>query len=1217
MLADARGAFGNPTSDSARTMITLETPRARSSSSTRPPPTPRRGSTRVLDDDATRHADGRYCGGARRPSCRVRDAAGPRLARPPCQTAAHGHRRRRRRGADPRRALRRPARGGAPRRRPAAHHRRRGHRQDDGAHAAHRPPHHVASARGPRRSWPSPSPRRRRWRWRSGWTSSSPTATPRPGSAPSTPSATACCARPRSRSGLEPGVPRADAARADHLPARAALAAAPRSASARSAIPPGTWPRCSTLVSRAKDEDVSPARTAPGPRRAAAAAARGRRGRGTRPERHLELAAFYEAYQALLAEAGVVDFGDQISPRPRACCATRPARAGQAARALPLRAGGRVPGHQPRAARAGAPAGRGGRPNITVVGDDDQAIYRWRGAAAANLLAFRALYPEAREVVLTENHRSTQVILDAAARLISYNNPYRLEVIAGHRQAPALGAAARGRRCATCTSTPCRPRPTGWPRLVEERLRARLPPARRGHPRAQQRRRRSLPARAQRARASRTASRGSRGLYAREEVRLLVSFLRALANPDDSVSLFYLAASELYRAARARPAAPQPARRDARPGRCSRCCAACPRTRSWPASAARRARRRRASWPTSTAAAEDVPAPAHGRGPLPVPAVLGPAGPAVARGQRGGGGAGQEHRALLRDREGATATWPSTTACPPSWPTSTCCARRATTPRWRRPTPTTTRSPCSPCTRPRASSSRWCSWSAASEQKFPVRARGRPAGAARRPAAGGPGRRRSAPAGGAAALLRGHDAGQGRAGPHLGRGLRHGARAQGLALRGGGARPALARARAAQEPGPGGAGAPPARAAGAVPRPDAPLARGRDAHPLLPPDRRLPDLPAQVQLRPPPAGAAARPPPRRLRQRRAQGGAGALPGARSRAGLLRGRPGRRLPRGLGLGGLPLPRARGAAPAGGGGGAAALPSARRQRTPAPTAVEQEFAFFVGTDARPGPLRPRGRARGPGHDPRLQDGRRRRSRRRPQKRARESLQLDVYALAHLRTAGRLPDRVELRFLESGLAGGQAARRWRRRRAPRTSSARCPRRSAAASSRPGRRTWPADSAPSATSVRTPPATPKPKLRRLEDSGRWDSKRPARRAWASRPRPARPASRRRTSSSGATSGSRWPSRTCRRWTRAAARFTSNGAEGNAVLDLGDQAARWAEKIRNPPSLLDKLGVKPGLRVVRGRDRGPGVPRPGLRARSTTSRAVAPARGRTSSSSP
>src|SRR5262245_30669534 len=38
--------------------------------------------------------------------------------------------------------------------------------------------------------------------------------------------------------------------------------------------------------------------------------------------------------------------------------------------------------------------------------------------------------------------------------------------------------------------------------------------------------------------------------------------------------------------------------------------------------------------------------------------------------------------------------------------------------------------------------------------------------------------------------------------------------------------------------------------------------------------------------------------------------------------------------------------------------------------------------------------------------------------------------------------------------------------------------------------------------------------------------------------------------------------------------------ADGKAALDLGDQAARWAEKIRNPPSLLDKLGVKPGARV-------------------------------------
>ena len=67
-------------------------------------------------------------------------------------------------------------------------------------------------------------------------------------------------------------------------------------------------------------------------------------------------------------------------------------------------------------------------PNLTVVGDDDQAIYKFRGAAISNILQFKQLYPKAREVVLTENYRSRQEILDASYSLISYNNPYRLEV---------------------------------------------------------------------------------------------------------------------------------------------------------------------------------------------------------------------------------------------------------------------------------------------------------------------------------------------------------------------------------------------------------------------------------------------------------------------------------------------------------------------------------------------------------------------------------------------------------------------------------------------------------------------------------------------------------------------------------------------------------------------------------------------------------------------
>lgn len=67
-------------------------------------------------------------------------------------------------------------------------------------------------------------------------------------------------------------------------------------------------------------------------------------------------------------------------------------------------------------------------PLLTVVGDDDQAIYKFRGAAISNILQFKERYPDAQEVVLTENYRSRQEILDSAHALIRHNDPYRLEV---------------------------------------------------------------------------------------------------------------------------------------------------------------------------------------------------------------------------------------------------------------------------------------------------------------------------------------------------------------------------------------------------------------------------------------------------------------------------------------------------------------------------------------------------------------------------------------------------------------------------------------------------------------------------------------------------------------------------------------------------------------------------------------------------------------------
>jgi DNA helicase-2/ATP-dependent DNA helicase PcrA len=167
--------------------------------------------------------------------------------------------------------------------------------------------------------------------------------------------------------------------------------------------------------------------------------------------------------------------------------------------------------------------------NVCVVGDTDQSVYEWRGASRRNLSDFERAFPDVTVVLLEQNYRSTQPILDAANAVISHNPGRKPKVLWTDREGgePVTHYQADNDRteAAWVAEEICRLRQeelSGWgdvavfyranaqSRVLEEEL------SRRGVP---------------------YKVVGGVRFYERREVKDLLAYLRLLVNPSDEVSL--------------------------------------------------------------------------------------------------------------------------------------------------------------------------------------------------------------------------------------------------------------------------------------------------------------------------------------------------------------------------------------------------------------------------------------------------------------------------------------------------------------------------------------------------------------------------------------------------------------------------------------------------------------------------------------------------------
>lgn len=178
--------------------------------------------------------------------------------------------------------------------------------------------------------------------------------------------------------------------------------------------------------SRLRDEEVSPeeyVRYAKNPSFAKAMEGEAK----IEKEKYLELAQAYQTYQKLKIKEGLMDFADLVFYQIR-LLKKRPNILKRYQRQYPFVLVDEFQDTniaQYQLIRLLCPTKE--NPNLTVVGDDSQAIYKFRGASVSNIINFMKDYKKTKQITLKKNYRSNQTILDAAYKLIKNNDPDTLE----------------------------------------------------------------------------------------------------------------------------------------------------------------------------------------------------------------------------------------------------------------------------------------------------------------------------------------------------------------------------------------------------------------------------------------------------------------------------------------------------------------------------------------------------------------------------------------------------------------------------------------------------------------------------------------------------------------------------------------------------------------------------------------------------------------------